>query len=99
MSSYNHPFAKSENKPPILPPSNSVNMTDNKQDVCANGVSATKDDDGSNAKDSIFDTKQKQKNPNSNCEKLKQSLLFNALSKDDQNFHWKECQLVLCTLD
>ncbi len=57
MSRYYCPVAKSKNTPPILPPSNSGNTTDNKQDVCVNGVSVAKDDEGSNSKDLIFGTK------------------------------------------
>ncbi len=57
VSGYNCPVAKSKNTPPILPPSNSGNTTDNKQDVCVNGVSVAKDDEGSNSKDFIFDAK------------------------------------------
>ncbi len=57
MSRYYCPVAKSKNTPPILPLSNFGNMTDIKQDVCVNGGSVYKEDEGSNSKDFIFDAK------------------------------------------
>ncbi len=57
MLRYNHPVATSENTHPVFPPSILVNTTGNRPNVCADGVSSTKDNDGSTAEDFMFNTK------------------------------------------
>ncbi len=70
MWRYNHPVATSKNTPPVLPPTNSVNTTYNKEEVCADGASGTQDDDYSNAEDFIFNN---QNNFNSDSKKISNS--------------------------
>lgn len=95
MSRYDCPVATSENDPPLLPPSTSVNTTDNKQDVFANRVSSTKDGSCSNAKDSIFDTKQnnKQNNHKNNSDNDFETIhSIKCCIKRCAKIYWKKCQ-------